>query len=67
MSIDEGEEIEEAWVLEVERRIAEVEGGSVQGISLDQALAQVRSALLGGKSECGPRAAPWPISSAQPN
>lgn len=44
-SLDEDEEIEEAWAVEVERRIADVESGAIQVIPLDQALAQVRSAL----------------------
>lgn len=44
-SLDEDDEIEEAWAVEVERRIADVESGAIQGIPLDQALAQVRSAL----------------------
>lgn len=38
-------EIEEAWAVEVERRIADVESGAVQVIPMDEALAQVRSSL----------------------
>lgn len=44
-SLDEDAEIEEAWAGEVERRIAEVENGTVQVIPIAEALAQVRAAL----------------------
>jgi putative addiction module component (TIGR02574 family) len=44
-SLDEDVEIEEAWALEVDRRIADVESGAVQPIPLAKALAQVRSSL----------------------
>ena len=44
-SLDEDAEIEEAWAAEVERRIADVENGSVQVIPIAEALAQVRAAL----------------------
>lgn len=44
-SLDEDAEIEEAWAGEVERRIAEVENGTVQVIPITEALAQVRAAL----------------------
>ena len=44
-SIDEDAEIEEAWAAEVERRIADVESGSVQVIPIAEALARVRAAL----------------------
>lgn len=44
-SLDEDAEREEAWAVEVERRIAEVETGAVQAIPLADALAQARSAL----------------------
>lgn len=44
-SLDEDTEIEEAWAVEVERRIADVESGAVQVIPIAQALAQVRAAL----------------------
>lgn len=44
-SLDEDAEIEEAWAVEVERRIAEVESGVVQAIPLDEALAQIRATL----------------------
>lgn len=44
-SLDEDGDIEEAWALEIERRIAEVENGSVQLIPIEEALAQVRAAL----------------------
>jgi putative addiction module component (TIGR02574 family) len=44
-SLEEDTEIEEAWAEEVERRIAEVESGSVQLIPIEEALARVRAAL----------------------
>ena len=44
-SLDEDAEIEEAWVAEVERRIADVESGTVQVIPIAEALARVRAAL----------------------
>jgi putative addiction module component (TIGR02574 family) len=44
-SLDEEAEIDEAWALEVGRRIADVESGVVQPIPIAQALAQVRSNL----------------------
>jgi putative addiction module component (TIGR02574 family) len=42
-SLDEDAEIEDAWALEVERRIADVESGAVQVISINEAIAQVRA------------------------
>lgn len=44
-SLDEDAEIEEAWAVEIERRIADVESGAVQVIPIAEALAQVRAAL----------------------
>ncbi len=44
-SLDEDAEIEEAWALETERRLAEIESGAVQAIPIADALAQVRAAL----------------------
>jgi putative addiction module component (TIGR02574 family) len=44
-SLDEDAEIEEAWAVEVERRIAEVESGAVQVVPIAEALARVRAAL----------------------
>jgi putative addiction module component (TIGR02574 family) len=44
-SLEEDTEIEEAWAVEVERRIAEVESGAVQLIPIEEALARVRAAL----------------------
>ena len=44
-SLDEDIEIEEAWAAEVERRIADVENGTVQVIPIAEALARVRAAL----------------------
>ena len=44
-SLDEDAEIEEAWAVETERRLAEIESGAVQAIPIADALAQVRTAL----------------------
>ena len=44
-SLDEDAEIDDAWAIEVERRIAEVEAGSVQVIPIADALAQARAKL----------------------
>ncbi len=45
-SLDEDAEVEQAWAVEVERRIAEIESGSVQVIPMAEALARVRAALV---------------------
>ncbi len=44
-SLDSDEEVEAAWVQEVEKRVAELDNGTVAGISLQEALAQIRSAI----------------------
>ena len=44
-SLDEDAEIEDAWADEVERRITDVENGTVQVIPIAEALAHVRAAL----------------------
>lgn len=44
-SLDEDSEIEEAWAAEVERRIAEIENGTVQMISAAEAIASARAAI----------------------
>ena len=44
-SLDEDAEIEEAWAIETERRIAAIESGTTQVIPTADALAQVRAAL----------------------
>ena len=44
-SLDEDSEVDEAWAAEIERRIADVESGTVQVIPVAEALAQVRAAL----------------------
>jgi len=44
-SLNEDAEIEEAWAIEIERRIADVESGAVQVIPISEALAQVRAAI----------------------
>ena len=44
-SLDEDAEVEEAWAVETERRLAETESGAVQAIPIADALAQVRAAL----------------------
>ena len=44
-SLDEDTEIEEAWAVETERRIADIESGAAKAIPIADALAQVRAAL----------------------
>ena len=44
-SLDEDAEIEEAWAIETERRITEIESGTTKVIPIADALAQVRAAL----------------------
>lgn len=44
-SLDEDNEIESAWAVEVERRVAEIESGVVVGISFEEVIAQARAAL----------------------
>jgi len=44
-SLDEDTEIEDAWAAEVERRIAEIEAGTVQLIPAEEAIALARAAL----------------------
>ena len=44
-SLDEDAEIEEAWAVEVERRVAEIESGRVEMIPASDAIEQARSSL----------------------
>lgn len=44
-SLEHDVDADETLSLEVERRIAEIEGGSVKAIPMEQALAQVRAGL----------------------
>ncbi len=44
-SLDEDNEIESAWAVEVERRVAEIESGTVVGIPFEEVIAQARAAL----------------------
>jgi putative addiction module component (TIGR02574 family) len=44
-SLDEDTEIEEAWAVEVERRLADLKNGVVQSVPVADALAQLRSRL----------------------
>jgi putative addiction module component (TIGR02574 family) len=44
-SLDEDAEIEDAWALETERRMTEIENGTTRVIPLADALAQVCAAL----------------------
>ena len=44
-SLSENAEVEEAWAAEVERRIAEIEGGRVQLVPAADAIARARAAL----------------------
>ena len=44
-SLSDDTEVEEAWAAEVERRIAEIEGGRVQLVPASDAIARARVAL----------------------
>lgn len=44
-SLDEDAALEEAWAAETERRVSDIESGSVQVIPIADALAQVRASL----------------------
>ena len=44
-SLDENDEVEQAWATEIERRIAEIEAGTVQLIPAAEAIASARAAL----------------------
>ncbi len=44
-SLFKSTEVEEAWAVEVERRIAEIEGGRVQLIPAADAIARARAAI----------------------
>ena len=44
-SLDEDQEIDDAWAAELERRIAAVESGAMKTIPISEALAQVRATL----------------------
>ena len=44
-SLSDDTEVEEAWATEVERRIAEIEGGRVQLVPASEAIARARAAL----------------------
>ena len=44
-SLDEDSEIEEAWAAETDRRIAEIEAGTVKLIPGAEAIAKARAAL----------------------
>lgn len=44
-SLSEDSEIEEAWAVEVERRIAEIESGRVQVVPAAEAIARARDGL----------------------
>lgn len=44
-SLDEDTEVEDAWAIEVERRIADVENGRVSVIPIGEALIELRAGL----------------------
>lgn len=44
-SLDEDDEIESAWAVEIERRVAEVESGVIVGMPFEEVIAQARAAL----------------------
>ena len=41
---DEDDEIESAWAVEIERRVAEVESGTIVGMPFEEVIAQARAA-----------------------
>lgn len=47
-SLDEGEDadVEAAWAVEIERRIAEVESGQAKTVSWEEVRARIRSTLV---------------------
>ena len=44
-SLDEDNEIDSAWAVEVERRVAEVESEMIVGMPFEEVIAQARAAL----------------------
>ena len=44
-SLDEDDEIESAWAVEIKRRVAEVESGTIVGMPFEEVIAQARAAL----------------------
>jgi putative addiction module component (TIGR02574 family) len=44
-SLSEDAEVEEAWTIEVERRVADIESGRVQLVPAAEAIARARAAL----------------------
>ncbi len=44
-SLDEDNEIESAWAVEVEKRVAEIENGLVVGMPFEEVIAEARAAL----------------------
>ncbi len=44
-SLDEDNEIESAWAVEVERRVDEIENGTVVGMPFEEVIAQARASL----------------------
>lgn len=44
-SVDSRREVEQAWALEVERRLAQAEEGSVQFIPIEEAIERARQAV----------------------
>ena len=45
-SVSRGEEVEEAWVVEVERRIADIEAGRATVVPAADAIARARASLM---------------------
>lgn len=44
-SLDEDNEIESAWAIEVEKRVAEIENGGIVGMPFEEVIAQARAVL----------------------
>ena len=44
-SLNSTAEVQETWTVEAERRLAELEGGSVAGLPVEESIARARSAI----------------------
>src|SRR4051794_22534063 len=54
----EEEGVQEAWRAEISRRVAEIRGGSAEGVPADELLAELRERYPGSPSSCIGRR--WP-------
>ena len=44
-SLSSNQELEEAWSVEAERRLADLESGSVVGVRIEESIARARNAI----------------------